>query len=384
MTSLHELYRSWKNGTITAAEKDALLNELALPENEEASVTILREMLEEAEMAENEPVIPHDRLELISNSITATTAQMPRVHWLRKWGWAAAVTVFLLAGAGFYYMSQRPAQQPVTMAIAEATPGSNKAVLTLADGRTITLDSTGNQVIQQGGTAVRQNGGQLQYDVQGGSAPVSYNILATPRGGQFQIKLPDGTKVWLNAASTIRYPTAFEGKERKVQITGEAYFEVVSNPQMPFKVDVNGQAEIAVLGTHFNINAYRDESSINAVLLEGAISVKKGIDNAVLQPGQQARIDNKAGVTVIKDADIAKAVAWKDGLFNFDGESLEEAMRQIARWYDVEVVYEKGIPNIEFVGKMSRQEKLSNLLKGFQGFGVHFRMENNRRIIVTP
>lgn len=307
-----------------------------------------------------------------------------RVHFIRRWSWAAAVAVLLAGTAIYYYMSHRVPQQQAAV-VADIAPGSNKAMLTLADGTTVTLDSTGNQVIQQGGARVQQNGGQLQYHVQGGAAPVSYNVLTTPRGGQFQVKLPDGTMVWLNAASSLRYPTVFTGKERLVEITGEAYFEVAKDVRQPFKVQIDEKTAVEVLGTHFNVNAYANDPQFTTTLLEGAVRVRQGNNSLLLHPGQQVRIKDKGGLQLQKDADIDKAIAWKNGLFDFNDVQLEDLMRQVARWYDIEVVYEKGIPDVEFVGKMGRDVPLSVLLKWLREFDLHFRVEQDgRRIIITP
>jgi len=208
--------------------------------------------------------------------------------------------------------------------------------------------------------------------------------VKNPSGKIQTFLLPDSSRVWLNAASSIRYPTNFTTGERKVQIMGEAYFEVAENTQLPFRVEIGSQAGVEVLGTHFNINAYQDEGHINTVLLEGAIAVKKAAARVVLRPGQQAQIGSGAGINIIKKVDVEKVMAWKNGQFNFNGVRLEEAMRQISRWYDIEVVYENGVPDVEFVGEMSRNVSLPVLLKWFEGFDVHFRVENGRRVVVTP
>ncbi|GEP96112.1 FecR family protein [Chitinophaga cymbidii] len=301
----------------------------------------------------------------------------------RYW-WAAAAVLLLIAAGSLLWPrpSERAAitaQQPVN----DAPPGGSKATLTLADGSVVTLDSAGNQVLQQGNTAVRQQGGQLSYDAQGDASTISYNTLRTPRGGQFQVKLPDGTKVWLNAASSISYPTAFQGRERMVQVTGEAYFEVTKDAAMPFRVKVNELATIEVLGTNFNINAYEDEAAIYTTLLEGAVRVRKGTQSATLRPGQQAQID--AGIKVVKDADIEKAVAWKNGVFDFRNARLKDVMRELARWYDITVVYQGNVPEREFWGKMGRNLTLSQVLKGIEGTGVNFEIQDNgKKLVVLP
>ncbi len=384
MSSLQQLYQSWKEGVITPADQAALLRELALPENEEAALVIFREMLEQPEHTENEPVLSAERIGLIAGSIIAVTAPVRRIHIMRRWGWAAAVLVLLVSAGAYFLLKPSPAK-PVMAAVADIAPGSNKAVLTLADGSEMLLDSAGNRTIQQGGTAIKQTGGNLQYNATGGEAAGSYNTLTTPRGGQFRITLPDGTKVWLNAASSLHYPTAFTENERKVSITGEAYFEVAKNEEKPFRVAINATNTIEVLGTSFNVNAYTDEDYISTTLLTGLVRVRNGTGQAVLKPGQQAHATAaQPFVQVLEHADISKAIAWKNGLFNFQDVDLKEVMQQLSRWYDIEVVYERGIPELQFIGEIDRSMPLSEVLKGLQMSGVNFRLEQGRRLLVYP
>jgi ferric-dicitrate binding protein FerR (iron transport regulator) len=210
--------------------------------------------------------------------------------------------------------------------------------------------------------------------------------MTTPKGRQFQVTLPDGTNVWLNAASSVRYPTSFTGNERRVEVTGEAYFEVVKNAAKPFIVEVNNKAAVEVLGTSFNINAYGDERSVRATLLSGSIRVgvpfagrKKAV---VLAPGQQAEVAGTQ-ITVAENQDADKILAWKNGLFNFDGADLEEVMRQLERWYNIEVVYENGIPHTRFIGEMSRQIALTDLLDILKRTEVDFRVEGRKLIVLN-
>jgi ferric-dicitrate binding protein FerR (iron transport regulator) len=240
----------------------------------------------------------------------------------------------------------------------------------------------------------------------------------TPKGRQFSLLLPDGTQVWLNAASSIRYPTTFTEGQRRVEVSGEVYFEIARNTKMPFRASVNNKAEVEVLGTHFNVNAYENEEYINTTLLEGSIKVQAGgaaqpgnndssqvaspdrpdphpaqPSSVILKPGQQALMQvgettqpamkAQPGITVV-DADIDQVMAWKNGAFNFNGASLEEVMRQLERWYDIEVIYEKGVPDIRIGGELSRDVSLAGLLKGLKESKVRFRIEEGHRLVVLP
>jgi ferric-dicitrate binding protein FerR (iron transport regulator) len=217
-------------------------------------------------------------------------------------------------------------------------------------------------------------------------SPLAYNTIATPRGGQYQLVLADGSKVWLNASSGLRYPTAFTGKERRVELTGEGYFEVAKNASMPFHVQVN-QMDVEVLGTHFNINAYDDESAVKTTLLEGSVKVvKRETANVkenpiVLQPGQQAEMKPHSPLAINHSPNIEEVMAWKNGLFQFKAAGIETVLRQAARWYDVEFVYKGNIPE-KFSGQISRSANAEQLLKILELTGkVKFEI-NGKTIIV--
>lgn len=316
----------------------------------------------------------------------ATGAPVRRMRAIWQWGWAAAA-VILLAVAGVYLVKEKQATTPPAVAATVIAPGKEGAILTLADGSQVALDSLGNGVIaNQGGAPVLLQNGQVVYGP-GGEAP-AFNTISTPNGRQFRVVLPDGTKAWLNAASSLRYPTLFAGKERRVEVTGEVYFEVTTNADMPFHVNVNNKAGITVLGTHFNVNAYVNERTINTTLLEGSVKVSDspaGGQSAILKPGQQAQVApaGREGIRVVNNADISKVMAWKNGLFNFEDATLEEAMRQLERWYDIEVVYERGVPQIQLTGKMTKGVTLNDLMTGLEKMGVRSRLEG-RKLIITP
>lgn len=308
--------------------------------------------------------------------------------FFRRWSWAAVLIPVLAIGIYFLVHGRKDRVQPPMQAkAADIAPGRNGAVLTLADGSQVVLDSLGNGVIAtQKGAKVLLKAGQLSYAPLQGEG-VDFNRITTPKGRQFKLVLPDGTGVWLNAASSLRYPTSFTGKTRQVEVTGEAYFEVAENANMPFHVNVNGNTNIEVLGTHFNVNAYDNEQHINTTLVEGRIKVSAGTAGAsvILEPGQQAQRGRGSAtdLKVVSNADIEKITAWKDGLFNFNGATLHEVMRQLERWYDIEVVYEKGAPDITFWGKMTKDISLNGLLIGLEKSEVHLRLEG-RKLIVLP
>jgi ferric-dicitrate binding protein FerR (iron transport regulator) len=306
--------------------------------------------------------------------------------WRRSISAAAAVLFILI---GVWYFGTRSKEGPPIGSSSgqhqnDIKPGSNKAILTLADGRRIVLDSARNgQLAQQGNVKVVESHGQLSYETGNKGGEVVYNMMTTPRGGQYQLVLPDGTKVWLNAASSIRYPTFFSGANREVELTGEGYFEVAPNKSRPFIVKA-GNMNVTVLGTHFDIMAYEDEENRRATLLEGKIMVGKGTDEKIIAPGQQAIVNNNRPVIIDKNADIDKAVAWKTGFFKFNDTDIKTLMREISRWYDIEVVYNITDFSGEFGGRISRKLNLSELVKLLQGNGIyHYRIEN-RKLIVLP
>jgi ferric-dicitrate binding protein FerR (iron transport regulator) len=299
--------------------------------------------------------------------------------WLRV---AAAAVIIVVLFAG-YFIFNHHATTPIAKTKTQQqsrfendlTPGGNKAVLTLANGAQIILDSATNGALtQQGNTKIiKLDNGQLSYNSVNGSSSspktgeILYNTVSTPRGGQYQVVLADGSKVWLNAASSLRFPTSFTGNAREVTLTGEGYFEVTHDDAKPFKVLANG-VEIKVLGTHFNINAYKDEPTIKTTLLEGSVKVGIGAASKTIRPGEQAQIeshDNSLNPKImVQPVDVDATVAWKNGRFIFHGNNILSVMRQLARWYDVEVSYEGNVTDEEFVGVInrSRYENISEIL----------------------
>jgi len=349
----------------------AIFNELKKFRSDEALLHILQD------------VNAKDKFQKIKDILQLKEKGGRIIPLMYKWKSIAAAIIIIAFAGVLSTLIYKHKQNPVlsknkSVYKNDILPGGNKATLTLADGSTIVLDSTGNGVIANNGAVkvVKQNNNQLKYiSSNAGAERITYNTLTTPRGGQFKLVLPDGTKVWLNAASSIHYPTQFTGKERKVEITGELYFEVAHNAAMPFKVDINHQQEIEVLGTHFNINAYDHEASINTTLLEGSVKIINQKGNKILKPGQQSQLTKAGNIDIIDDVDIDKIMAWKNGLFDFNNTKLESVMNQLAKWYDIEIVYDDNVPNIEFGGKMQMNLKLSEVLQILEKVGIHFKIE---------
>ncbi|HEY0272532.1 MAG TPA: FecR domain-containing protein [Chitinophaga sp.] len=308
---------------------------------------------------------------------------------------AAGIAALVLLSIGIYTLLHRPAdpQQALTQAIREidhiAVPGGQKAVLVLGTGQQINLDDTSNGMLAvQHNVGVYSTGnGQLVYQpgAKNAAAPAGrapYNSVVTREGGEYDLVLIDGTKVKLDAASSIRYPVAFDGGERKVEVTGQAYFEVAHNPAKPFRVVVNGQT-IEVLGTHFNVNAYANEGVTNTTLLEGRVKVTKGSRVAFLQPGQVSSSDNNSQDIQVSAADTATVMAWKEGFFSFRRAGLQTVMRQFERWYNVPVIYEGKVPDVAITGKVYRNESASHLLMILRDLGVRFKLDGQRIIILN-
>ncbi len=300
----------------------------------------------------------------------------------RKIGIAAVILLFAYTGAHFYFYQPQKQFKKVVQKLPlhnDVLPGGNKAVLTLANGKKIILDNANTGVLaKQGSTDIdKTKDGQIIYKAFNhgqNDQNITLNTVSTPRGGQYQVVLSDGSKVWLNAASSLRFPAVFKGKTREVEITGEAYFEVAKNAAMPFVVKT-GRFVVEVLGTHFNIMAYNNESFIKTTLLEGAVKVRSGTSINFLKPGQQALLNAQGQTKIIEDVDVDDETAWKNGLFQFKDAGIETVMRQAERWYNVTISYEGKIPVKQFTGRISRDVKVSELLNMLKYFGVNFRID---------
>jgi ferric-dicitrate binding protein FerR (iron transport regulator) len=342
-----------------------------------------------------------------------TTKVIPiyRRNWIRA---SAAAVILLLFVAGWYYLSGKTNKNPIAPPIVtkpvqhDVDPGGDKAILTLDDGRKIVLDSAANGMLSQQGRSqvVKLADGQVVYNtgnpVAAENFPITYNTLTTPKGGQYKLTLPDGSEVWLNAASSIRYPTTFIGNERKVEITGEVYFEVkpiytagnMYGKKMPFIVlfgstsapALDVRHRIEVVGTHFNVMAYDDEKVSRTTLLEGSIKIQPETPNGPstwLVPGLQAQITPDLRMTVDESADLNEVVAWKNGLFQFRDTDIETIMRQFSRWYDIDVKYAGAIPSMKLTGKAPRNISLASMLKILALSDVKYQIEG-RVLTILP
>jgi transmembrane sensor len=320
--------------------------------------------------------------------------QVTPVVKMRRWPYAAAAAILLFISVGIYLVGNKTGNPAPALTLHnkqvnnDIQPGSKKAVLTLANGRTISLDDAPNGVLsKQGNAAILKSANGLVINGSKGAdnqlANNTFNTITIPRGGKYHITLPDGTKVWLNSSSALTFPATFAGTERRVRVTGEAYFEVAKNEKMPFKIDVNGKQVVEVIGTHFNISAYTDENSINTTLLEGSVKITYKDKATYIIPGQMA-VNNFDQHITVKQANIEEVMAWKDDSFIFNNENITSIMRKISRWYDVDVAFKGDMTNINFDGSYSRSKGLASLLKNIELVNkVHFVTEERRVTVIA-
>lgn len=385
--NIYHLIEKYLDGTITPEEEETLM--AWYQDHNETEVEWLSENVDEEEDVRARMLL---RLQQqINVPVTGHTAVKPRWYYIPA---AACIAVILgLAGFFYYQQLQRPAQQPhIAKAVNAIVPGGNKAILMLDNGDQVVLEDAQNGIISQQGKAAvnKTDSGSLLYNTINGStgSTIVYNTLVTPYGGQYRITLQDGTSVWLNAGSSLRFPASFPGNERNVTLTGEAYFEVAKDKSRPFYVTVNGASgapmTVRVLGTHFNVNAYPDEQQHIVTLLEGSVKVGCGKADALLAPGKEAILNRTSGKINVKDGDTEAAIAWKNGYFLFDNEKIESIMKQISRWYNVEVSYQGDVSGKAIGGSLPRSKNVTEVLSMLELTGtVHFKIEG-RRIIVMP
>ncbi len=373
-------------GIISPGEKEELERFLLDGKLRDSFTRVLHEMMETNKTG---PVWNGEGLnEMVENILSADkTGQSidrrpAKLFTIRRW--AAAAAILVLAGTGGYFIDRNIKRHGTAIAKEkiiknDIAPGHNGAVLTLSNGQKIILDSAGNGLLANDKSVrVIKKDGEIIYQGKGGETV--YNDVSTDKGRQWQLTLSDGTKVWLNAVSSIRYPLSFSGKERLVEISGEAYFEVVHNPKMPFKVKVGNQI-IEDIGTHFNINAYRDEPAVRTTLIEGLVKVVLGSSAVIIKPGEQASLATGGNKILVSPADVDAAIAWKNGVFELTNADVASIMRQVSRWYDVEVTYKGDVPKGTISGEVPRSLKLSEVLKVLALSGVRCELKERKLLV---
>lgn len=389
------LFQKYSDKTASESERDELMEFVATASNEEVS-SYLEEIYDSLSKEDKQYFLSKNKRAAILEKVFENK---PNSASPANLVWYASIAALLLMVLSIGFIFYRNNNQLLDLNVAKITPsidiqpGGNKATLTLEDGSTITLDEhQDGQIAEQSGIIVSKlNGGQLLYTYNGttnrSARKAGFNTISTPRGGEFQIVLPDGTKVWLNAASSLKFPTQFSKTERKVELQGEGYFEVAKNEASPFIVSTANQI-VTVLGTHFNINSYQDERDVKTTLIEGSVQVsssKKSDESEIqkvrLKPNQQS-ILAEAGLNVI-NVDSDESIAWKNGYFNFQHADLEMVMRQLSRWYDIDIEYQGKIPSETFTGKVYRNMNISEVFEVLEFAQVNFKIEGKKMIIFS-
>ncbi|MNK14979.1 fec operon regulator FecR [compost metagenome] len=378
------LYHRYTDNTCTAAEREELLSIIAEKQEDRTIAELLDGTWNTINTTEELvfPAADHVLDQILTHHKKPVVR---KTYWYR---YAAAAALLAIFSAGIYFNTQTNRKSKEANHIANIQAGKNRATLTLANGTVINLDDVKDgQIAQQSGITINKTAdGQLVYNIKEKAnhniiAQEAYNTINTPPGGQYQVNLPDGTKIWLNAASSLKYPTIFNKNERKIELTGEAYFEV-AKMKTPFIV-VTDKQKIEVLGTHFNVNSYADESSTKTTLLEGSVRVNttgaQGKNGLILKPGQQSLL--KSNRLTAYTVDVDETIAWKNGYFQFNESDLGTIMRQLSRWYNVDVVFEGRSPEELFHLKTPRNLTLEEVLKIFEINGINLKIEGRKLIV---
>ncbi|SHL97329.1 FecR family protein [Chitinophaga sp. CF418] len=382
---IHQLFQLYVTNQATDEQVRELFLFLQDPANDAVSHELVsRQLSEDADTdkrsSESQKRVWENMLEF-NKSLHGQWQKQKRKPAVTMMRWVAAAGL-ITAITTFVFVNRQPVPKAETAM--DIPAGGNKAVLTLSDGSIIRLDSAINGTIaRQGNVAIiKSANGEVRYDSKGDAADdeVLMNKMTTPMGGQYQIVLPDGTKAWLNAASSITYPVFFAGNDRKVAVTGEVYLEVAKDMSHPFIVDVTGHSGIEVLGTSFDINAYEDEGKIKTTLIDGRIRITGS--TIILKPGQQVVESANEPLSVLTDVNIEKEIAWKNGIFYFEDASLPLVMKQLARWYNIEVLYKGAVPELRINGKMDRNLTLQGVMDFLTKMGVNYTMKSHT-ILVT-
>ncbi|PTS94195.1 iron dicitrate transport regulator FecR [Pedobacter sp. HMWF019] len=398
--SLRQLFDQYVKGTSSPEEKNAFFVLVNDPAHQDTVQELMEEYLLQGNFVNGlEADRKQDILQHIfsadENVVLADKKSSRRI--VSMWtSWISVAAAVCIVFTGVYIVRKHTEKVTYTQYNGELAPGGNKATLVLADGRKVSLtDAANGKLAEQAGVSIRKTAdGQLVYET--GSPAVEdhkvrYNTISTPAGGEYQVVLPDGTHVWLNAASSLKYPVSFASlRERRVELKGEAYFEVsklrVGEVRLPFTVTSDKQ-EVEVLGTHFNINSYEESDGVETTLLEGSVKVSRaGVFEKTIVPGEQSRVSDNIKVFKV---DTANAVAWKNGLFKFDNASISIVMSQLSRWYDVDVEYVGNIPGNKFNGEIYRNMNASKAFKILSLANINFRVEApnkgtaRKKIIIT-
>jgi ferric-dicitrate binding protein FerR (iron transport regulator) len=385
---IKRLIQRWMENTITQEEKGELVRLL----NEQTLLSDVEPGLQEMWNAQtNQPVFSEDETAsmieriLSNNRLEGENDLQPpvhRIHFMRRWGWAAASIIILLSAGVFLWTTSKNGSERQRTAVHppanEVMPAMGKVVLKLPDGQQIYLDSIDGSVVKEGALTVNNKKGSLAYT--GAAGKMEYHTLTVPRGRQYELQLPDGTNVWLNAASSITYPIIFNGPERKVTVSGEVYFEVAKNKEKPFRVAANDMM-ITVTGTHFNVNAYTDEPFLATTVLEGGVKVSRNNRTVILSPDEQSLSDATGNISVNRNVNVKEIMAWRERFFHFESADLPTILRELARWYDVDVAYEGVISKEKFFMIVRRNSSLSAVLKALQANDVEFNI-NGKKLTV--
>ncbi|MDR6783129.1 transmembrane sensor [Pedobacter africanus] len=390
---LHILFQKYLDQSCSPDEMKQLLDYLSASEKHdellEALISPVLEDQYEAPMdAESKRLLDAGFQQILAKRAAPQKRQAVLRQFYFRWAAAAAIFFIAVCTAVFYFYPQPVNETQATTSYVKFKPQTDKARLTLADGTVINLEQVAKGKInnKNGVVVTKTADGKLVYEAKAEqkNAAIAFNTLVTPRGGQYKIILPDGSAIWLNAASSLRFPTRFSGKERRVELNGEGYFEIAKNAAQPFIVTARGQ-EVTVLGTHFNVNAYAESNIIKTTLLEGAVKVSKDQTGYLLVPGEEAALNTSDNtISVAKNVDVNAAVAWKDGMFRFEATDIREVMHEVARWYDVDVRYKGDFTDVVLTGWFSRGDDVKKTLKLLKGTEQVDFVINGKTVTVIP
>lgn len=385
-SQLQELFNRYVKGTASPEEENEFLDAV----EQSGQTELLKQLIDQHfNTAGNDRGVSEAAGYAILESIFLAGQErkkkpVPVIFWRRM---AVAASILVALATGWILLRKQPEPATLSQKIVfknDKAPGASRATLSLADGSVIVLDSVANgNLAQQGNTRIiKLNEGQLVYNNASGTA-AGWNTITTPNGGQYQVILPDGSRAWLNAASTIRFPTAFNEPARSIDVTGEVYLDIAQIPSKPFIVNIDGRASVNVIGTSFNINAYTDEPAITTTLVSGKIKIAAdGLKKEnIMQPGQQAVI-SQSSLSIRDNIDLGQVTAWKNGYFHFNGTDLPAVMRQIARWYNISVEYKGKIPDKQFWGELPRNLTLQQLIKLLRFGKISLELKDNSMTII--